>query len=62
MEKTSDLIRRRKQKIADLKKLNLNPFPNDFVVSHTIGQINNIVEDPTIPVTEEGPLFPLPAA
>lgn len=57
MEKISDLISRRKQKIADFKKLNLNPFPNDFVVSHTIKQIKNIVEDPTMPVTEEAPLF-----
>ena len=55
MEKISDLISRRKQKIADFKKLNLNPFPNDFVVSHTIAQIKNIVEDPTMPVTEEAP-------
>ncbi|MEE4356629.1 MAG: lysine--tRNA ligase [Desulfococcaceae bacterium] len=43
MEK-SDLIEKRKQKIADLKNADINLFPNDISVSHTIGEIQNLIE------------------
>lgn len=39
MEKTSDIIRRRREKLAELKNKNINLFPNDFVVLHTIKDI-----------------------
>ncbi len=45
MEKTSDIIKKRRKKIADLKNKNINLFPNDFVVSHTVKDIRAAIED-----------------
>jgi len=36
MDKTNDIIEQRRQKLEDLKEKNINPFPNDFVVTDTI--------------------------
>jgi lysyl-tRNA synthetase class 2 len=57
MEKTSDIIARRKRKIADLKKSNIDLFPNDFVVSHTVKEIRDILTDSAVTVTENEPVF-----
>lgn len=44
MEKTSELIQKRRAKFDQLKKNNIQLFPNDFKVSHTIGEINGLIE------------------
>ncbi|MGD8290768.1 MAG: lysine--tRNA ligase [Desulfobacterales bacterium] len=57
MEKTSELLQKRKEKIEDLKHNNINLFPNGYVVSHTVNEIRKIVEKNPESLTEEGPLF-----
>ena len=57
MEKTRDLLQKRKEKIEDLKKNNINLFPNGFVVSHTVRDIQNVVENDPDSLTQDGPIF-----
>jgi lysyl-tRNA synthetase, class II len=44
MEKESKILEQRKEKIQQLKDLNIKLFPNDFKVSHTIKEIMEMVE------------------
>jgi lysyl-tRNA synthetase class 2 len=57
MEKTSDLIQKRKSKFDELKKSNFNLFPNDFKVSHTIQEIRNLIESTPESLKQDTPLF-----
>ncbi len=57
MEKTSEIIARRRRKIADLKKSDIDLFPNDFSVSHTVREIRAILADSSVTVTENEPVF-----
>ncbi len=43
--KKSDVIEKRREKISELKKKNINLYPNDFRVSHTIEDIKKIISD-----------------
>lgn len=44
MEKEGTILEKRKEKIQQLKEQNINLFPNDFKVSHTIKEILEMVE------------------
>lgn len=44
MEKPNELIDTKKKKILELKDNNINLFPNDFKVLHTVRDIRNIIE------------------
>ncbi len=57
MEKTHDLLQKRKEKIEDLKQNNINLFPNGFVVSHTVRDIQYVVENDPDSLTQDGPVF-----
>jgi len=57
MEKTSELLQKRKEKIEELKKNNVNPFPNGFRVSHTIRDIRSVIEKSPQTLTEGEPAF-----
>ncbi len=57
MEKTSELLHQRKEKIEDLKKNNINPFPNGFRVQHTIRDIRRAIEKSPQSMTEVEPSF-----
>jgi lysyl-tRNA synthetase class 2 len=57
MEKTSELLQKRKEKIEELKKNNVNPFPNGFRVSHTIRDIRRAIEKSPQNLTETEPVF-----
>jgi lysyl-tRNA synthetase class 2 len=57
MEKTSELLQKRKEKIEELKKNNVNPFPNGFRVSHTIRDIRSAIEKSPQTLTEGEPAF-----
>ena len=59
MEKTSELIKKRRDKFDLLKANNLQLFPNDFDVSHTINEIQRIIEKTPEAVTEKAPIFNL---
>jgi lysyl-tRNA synthetase, class II len=43
-EKATDLVDQRKQKIEEFRREGINPFPNDFKVSHTVADIHGYCE------------------
>jgi lysyl-tRNA synthetase class 2 len=57
MEKTSDLIQKRKEKIEELKKSDINLFPNGFTVSHTVRDIREAIEKSPETMADDGPIF-----
>ena len=57
MEKARDLLQKRKEKIEELKKNKINLFPNGFVVTHTVSDIRNVVENDPKSLTHDGPIF-----
>ncbi len=57
MEKTSDLLQTRRKKIERLRQDGINPFPNGFVVSHTIADIRKFIEDDPRHLEENSPVF-----
>ena len=57
MEKPNDLIGKRRQKLEDLRNNNINLFPNDFNVLHTVRDITEVIESRPDSLTEEGPVF-----
>jgi len=57
MEKTSELIQKRKDKIEQLKSSHLPLYPNDFKVSHTVREIHGIIEKAPQTVKEGEPIF-----
>jgi lysyl-tRNA synthetase class 2 len=57
MEKTSELLEQRKSKIEELKKNQVNLFPNGFVVSHTVRDIKKAIDDSAEDLTEDEPNF-----
>lgn len=59
MEKTSELIQKRKDKFDQLKLDNLQLFPNDFKVSHTINEIHGITGKTPEALKADGPTFNL---
>jgi len=44
MKKETDLIKQRRQKINALKESGYSLFPNDFVVEHTVKEIQNTID------------------
>jgi lysyl-tRNA synthetase class 2 len=59
MEKTSELIQKRRDKFDQLKTNNLQLFPNDFKVSHTINEVHEITGKTPEAVKEDKPIFNL---
>ena len=59
MEKTSELIQNRKDKFDQLKLHNLQLYPNDFKVSHTINEILGIIGKTPETLKEDEPIFHL---
>ena len=57
MVKTSELIRKRKDKFNTLKQSNLQLFPNDFRVSHTVNEIKALVEKTPETLKADSPSF-----
>lgn len=57
MEKTSDIIAQRKKKGEDLKNTDVNLFPNDFKVPHTVKDIRDAIEASSDSLSEEEPVF-----
>lgn len=57
MKKESDILEQRREKIRQLRADGIEPFPNDFVVTHTIGQVKALIDDATQNITEDSPLF-----
>ena len=57
MEKTSELLQKRKNKFNTLKQSDLQLFPNDFRVSHTINEIKQVVEKGPETLKADSPSF-----
>ncbi len=57
MKTTSNIIEQRRKKIAELKNKDVNLFPNDFAVSHTVKNIRDTIEDLQDSITEDNPVF-----
>jgi lysyl-tRNA synthetase class 2 len=55
MEKTSEIIARRREKLDEMKASGHNLFPNDFRVEHTISEVEAILADPEVAADETGP-------
>ncbi|MBU4414530.1 MAG: lysine--tRNA ligase [Proteobacteria bacterium] len=57
MDKTSDIIEKRKKKLTELKNNNINLFPNDFIVSHTVKDLRDAIEDLQHSIKEDDAVF-----
>jgi lysyl-tRNA synthetase class 2 len=57
MDTISDVILKRYAKIETLKRSGISLYPNDFKVSHTIGEIQATIESAAATLTEQGPFF-----
>ena len=57
MDNKSETLKKRKSKILELKEKNVNLYPNDFVVRHTIRDIINLLSESPETVSENGPVF-----
>jgi len=57
MEKDSELIQKRRDKFDELRQSNVQLFPNDFKLSHTIDEIHGLIERQPKAITEDTPGF-----
>jgi lysyl-tRNA synthetase class 2 len=57
MDKKSAIIENRKKKLEDLKNNNINLFPNDFEVLHTVRDIMKATENSPGSLTQDDPVF-----
>lgn len=53
MDKTSDIIETRRKKLAELKDNDINLFPNDFIVSHTVRDLSDAIEESQHSIKED---------
>ena len=57
MDKKSAIIENRKKKLEDLKNDNIDLFPNDFEVLHTVRDIMKAIENSPDSLTQDDPVF-----
>jgi lysyl-tRNA synthetase class 2 len=57
MDTISDVVQKRYEKVETLKRSGVSLYPNDFNVSHTIGEILAVVQAAPDTLTEQGPFF-----
>ncbi len=57
MDKKSAIIENRKKKLEDLKNNDINLFPNDFEVLHTVRDIMKAIENSPDSLTQDDPVF-----
>lgn len=57
MDNKSAIIENRKKKLEDLKNKNINLFPNDFNVLHTVRDIMKAIENSPDSLTQDDPVF-----
>ena len=56
MDKKSAIIENRKKKLEDLKNNNINLFPNDFEVLHTVRDIMKVIENSPDSLSPDDPV------
>lgn len=57
MKKENDIYEQRREKIRQIRADGTEPFPNDFRVTHTIGQIQAMLSDAGQEITADSPVF-----
>ncbi len=57
MSKEDDLISRQRRKLSELKEKNINLFPNDFIVTHSVKDVKNAINDPSVDISDQEPVF-----
>ncbi len=57
MKKKSDIIETRWEKLQSLRTSEINPFPNDFKVLHTIKDVQQTVNTSVDTISENAPVF-----
>ena len=57
MEKASELIQKRRDKFDELRQSNVQLFPNDFKLSHTIDEIHELIERQPKAIKDDTPVF-----
>ncbi len=57
VEKTNELLERRRKKLSELRNDNINLFPNDYIVSHSVEDIRNIINGFPESKTEDETVF-----
>ncbi|MBA3037896.1 MAG: lysine--tRNA ligase [Desulfobacterium sp.] len=57
MEKTSEVLERRRKKLSELRSDNINLFPNDYMVLHSFQDIRNVISDFPESKTEDELVF-----
>jgi lysyl-tRNA synthetase class 2 len=57
MEKAGELIQRRIDKFDELRRSNVQLFPNDFNLSHTINEIHGLIERQPKAIKYDSPVF-----
>jgi lysyl-tRNA synthetase class 2 len=55
MEPVSDLLQKRREKVGALRQRGVNPYPNDFAVSHTVAEIQALTRTRPETLTDAGP-------
>jgi lysyl-tRNA synthetase class 2 len=55
MDTASDLLQKRQEKIEILRQNGINLYPNDFVVSHSVAEIQDLVRTRPESLSEAGP-------
>ena len=54
---SSDLLQKRREKLLQLKSNRIPLFPNDFRISHAIGEVQGIIENDASGLNEDHPVF-----
>jgi lysyl-tRNA synthetase class 2 len=57
MEKSSDIIENRREKLETLRRQKISLYPNDVAVSHAIGEIRELIDENPEGLTGQGPVF-----
>jgi lysyl-tRNA synthetase class 2 len=57
MEKSSDIIENRREKLEALRRQKISLYPNDVAVSHAIGEIRELIDENPEGLTGQGPVF-----
>ena len=57
MEQARDIVEKRREKVRALKEAGVELYPNDFSVTHTVGEITGQIQADAAAMTAEGPFF-----
>jgi lysyl-tRNA synthetase class 2 len=56
-ENAGDLLARRQRKLMELRERGVDPYPNDFRITHTVAEIQAQIAESPDSLGEDGPIF-----